>query len=74
MGDHSKNKTKREMSRYDAAQQIQTLVEQVRAGTVAIGDQRYAVPDQVRLVIEVKEDELEIEVKWRSASSGRKEF
>jgi amphi-Trp domain-containing protein len=74
MGDHSKSKTKREMSRYEAAQQIQTLVEQMRAGTVTVGDRRYAVPDQVRLVIEVKEDELEIEVKWRSASSGSEEF
>jgi amphi-Trp domain-containing protein len=74
MGDHSKNKTKSEMSRDGAAEQIQTLVEQVRAGTVAIGDQRYAVPDQVQLVIEVKEDELEIEVKWRSAPSWRKLF
>jgi amphi-Trp domain-containing protein len=70
MGKHNKVKIQRHLSRDEAVQQLQALVQELSAGTLTISGHVVTVPDSVYLEIEAEENELEIELKWRPSVYG----
>ncbi len=59
---------KMELSRDAAAQRLRTLAQQLEAGIVVLGDEAFAVPQDVHLEIKAGREELEIEIEWETAA------
>ncbi len=60
----SKFKEKMNVTRSDAVHRIESLIKELERGTVKLGDKTFEIPADVRLEIEAKGGELEIELKW----------
>lgn len=58
-------KEKAKLSRMDAVHRLEDLARQIEHGTIRMGDKSFAVPDNVRVAIRARRDELEIELKWQ---------
>jgi amphi-Trp domain-containing protein len=71
MGSDKKSKIRSELSRDEAVQWLQTLVEQLRTGTAAVGERAVTLTDRVRLKVEAEADELEIKIKWDKKALAR---
>ena len=63
-----------ELTRAQAADRLVRIAEQLREGTVVIGDDTVAVPERVYLEIELEDGELELELKWAGAFDGADEL
>lgn len=64
----SKNKVREKITRIEAADRLDSLSKQLRGGAVALGDgAEVAVAGEVELEIELKDGELEFELKWQKA-------
>jgi amphi-Trp domain-containing protein len=53
----------------EAADRLAQLAEQLRNGTISLGeeDAPISVPDDVRLKADLDDDKLEVELKWEEA-------
>ena len=53
----------------EAADRLAQLAEQLRNGTISLGeeDEPISVPDDVRLKADLDDDRLEVELKWEEA-------
>jgi hypothetical protein len=58
-------KEKAKLKRMDAVHRIEDLARQIEHGMVRLGDSSFIVPDDVRVAIKARRDELEIDLKWR---------
>ncbi len=58
-------KEKAKLSRMDAVHRLEELAHQIEHGTIRMGDKSFAVPDNVRVAIKARRDELEIDLKWQ---------
>jgi amphi-Trp domain-containing protein len=64
MGSDKKSKVRSELSRDEAVQCLQSLVDQLRAGSATVGERAVTLAERVRLKMEAEADELEIKLKW----------
>lgn len=58
-------KEKAKLSRMDAVHRLEDLARQIEHGTIRMGDKSFAVPDDVRVAIRARRDELEIDLTWK---------
>jgi amphi-Trp domain-containing protein len=58
-------KEKAKLSRMEAVHRLENLARQIEHGTIRMGDKSFAVPDDVRVAIRARRDELEIDLKWQ---------
>lgn len=70
------NKVKQEipMTRAEAVQRIQALLEQLQKGSVVLGDKTFPIPEQLLLELEADDEEFEIELKWRPPAAEGQEL
>jgi amphi-Trp domain-containing protein len=63
-----KDKTRTNIT-VEAADRLAQLAEQLRNGTISLGeeDAPISVPDDVRLKADLDDDKLEVELKWEEA-------
>ena len=61
-----KDKIRTNLTRAVAADRLTQLAEQLRNGTISLGeeDEPISVPDDVRLKADLDDDKLEVELKW----------
>ncbi|HET7446495.1 MAG TPA: amphi-Trp domain-containing protein [Methyloceanibacter sp.] len=61
-----KDKIRTNLTRGEAADRLAQLAEQLRNGTISLGeeDEAVSVPDDVRLKADLDDDKLEVELKW----------
>jgi amphi-Trp domain-containing protein len=61
-----KDKIRTNLTRGEAADRLAQLAEQLRNGTISLGeeDEPVSVPDDVRLKADLDDDNLEVELKW----------
>ena len=61
-----KDKIRTNLTRGEAADRLAQLAEQLRNGTISLGeeDEPVSVPDDVRLKADLDDDKLEVELKW----------
>ncbi|MBC7104458.1 MAG: amphi-Trp domain-containing protein, partial [Firmicutes bacterium] len=57
---------KRTCDRRELAQYLDYLARAVGEGTLKVGTAELALPEKAELELEWKDNELEIEIKWRS--------
>jgi len=64
-----KDKIRTNLTRAEAADRLAQLAEQLRNGTISLGeeDEPISVPDDVRLKADLDDDRLEVELKWEEA-------
>lgn len=67
----SRAKEKVKLTRAEAAQRIETFLEQLKQGAVTVEDETIAVPEQVRLEVEAKSDGIEVELEWETSAEER---
>ncbi len=70
----SKVKEKSTVTRAEAVQRILTVLEQLRQGTVVLGNETLRIPEQVLLELEADGEELEIELKWEPRAAEGQEL
>jgi len=63
------DKIRTNLPRAEAADRLAQLAEQLRNGTISLGeeDEPISVPDEVRLKADLDDDKLEVELKWEEA-------
>jgi 5-methyltetrahydrofolate--homocysteine methyltransferase len=69
----TKSKVRERVTRAAAADKLAELVEQLRSGSVSLDDKSsIAVTDEIELKIKLKNDEMEIELKWQPAGVAKR--
>ncbi len=67
-----KEKTKRNLTREEAARILEEIAEKMRSGSVEVGSFRVTLPDKVELAVELEEQEFGLEFCWKGHGSERK--
>jgi amphi-Trp domain-containing protein len=64
-----KDKIRTNLTRAEAADRLAQLAEQLRNGTISLGeeDEPISVPHDVRLKADLDDDKFEVELKWEEA-------
>ncbi|HYG66060.1 MAG TPA: amphi-Trp domain-containing protein, partial [Anaeromyxobacteraceae bacterium] len=57
------------VSRTEAAQRIESLLDELALGSVTVGHETIRVPEDVHVEVKAKEDGLELELEWEPSDA-----